>query len=154
MAICDQVEDPALAKGLVKREVTETVTPGTVLADALLSERRNNFLAALVDDGADAWALAALDVSTGELTAQRVPAGELAAELGRMEPSEILLPRSLEGSRIPGAEAGGPSRTFRDDWMFEADVGAAELLRVYGVKSLEGFGFQPEIGRASCRERV
>ncbi|MHB1192646.1 MAG: DNA mismatch repair protein MutS [Longimicrobiales bacterium] len=143
VAICDQVEDPALAKGLVKREVTEMVTPGTVLADALLSERRNNFLAALVDDGAGAWALAALDVSTGELTAQRVPAGELAAELGRMEPSEILLPRSLESSRIPGAEAGGPSRTFRDDWMFEADVGAAELLRVYGVQSLEGFGFQP-----------
>ena len=142
VAICDQVEDPALAKGLVKREVTETVTPGTVLADALLSERRNNFLAALVDDGAGAYALAALDVSTGELTAQRVPAGELAAEVGRLEPSEILLPRSLEGSRLPGAEAGGPARTYRDDWMFEADVGAAELLRVYGVQSLEGFGFQ------------
>ncbi len=143
VAICDQVEDPALAKGIVKREITEMVTPGTVLADALLPERRNNFLAALVDDGAGAYALAALDVSTGELTAQRVPAGELAAEVGRLEPSEILLPRSLESARVPGADEGGPARTYRDDWMFEADVGAAELLRVYGVQSLEGFGFQP-----------
>lgn len=142
VAICDQVEDPALAKGIVKREVTETVTPGTVLADALLPERRNNYLAALVDDGAGAYALAALDVSTGELTAQRVPPGELAAELGRLEPSEILLPRSLEGARVPGLDAVGPARTWRDDWMFEADVGAAELLRAYGVQSLEGFGFQ------------
>lgn len=142
VAICDQVEDPALAKGIVKREVTETVTPGTVLADALLSERRNNYLAALVDDGAGAYALAALDVSTGELTAQRVPPGELAAELGRLEPSEILLPRSLEGVRVPGLDGVGLARTWRDDWMFEADVGVAELLRAYGVRSLEGFGFQ------------
>jgi DNA mismatch repair protein MutS len=142
VAICDQVEDPALAKGIVRREVTETVTPGTVLSDALLAERRNNFLAAVVDDGAGAFALAALDVSTGELTAQRVPAGELGAELGRLEPSELLLPRSLEGARLPGAEALVPARTYRDDWMFEADVCAAELLRAYGVQSLEGFGFQ------------
>ena len=142
MAICDQVEDPALAKGIVRREVTETVTPGTVLADALLPERRNNYLAALVDDGLGAYALAALDVSTGELTAQRVPPEELAAELGRLEPSEVLLPRGLEGARVPGVEAGAPALTYRDDWMFEADVGAAELLRAYGVQSLEGFGFQ------------
>src|SRR3990172_5033836 len=66
VAICDQVEDPALAKGIVRREVTETVTPGTVLADALLAERRNNFLVALVPDGQDGFGLAALDVSTGE----------------------------------------------------------------------------------------
>ena len=141
VAICDQVEDPALAKGIVRREVTETVTPGTVLADALLSERRNNFLVALVPDGEAAWGLAALDVSTGELSARRVPAAELAAELGRLEAAELLLPRSLEDVDVRGLVE-GPVRTHRDDWMFEADVGSDELRRIYAVQSLEGFGFQ------------
>lgn len=142
VAICDQVEDPAQAKGIVRREVTETVTPGTVLADALLAERRNNFLVALVPDGGGGFGMAALDVSTGEMSAQRVPGDDLRAEVGRLEPSELLLPRALEGTRILDHEGGGPARTYRDDWMFEADVGADELLRVYAVQSLEGFGFQ------------
>ena len=143
VAICDQVEDPALAKGIVRREVTETVTPGTVLADTLLTERRNNFLVALVPAQDGGMGMAALDVSTGEVTAQRVPDGDVRAELGRLEPAELLLPRSLEGSRLLDHEAGGPARTYRDDWMFEADVGGEELRRVYAVQSLEGFGFQP-----------
>ncbi len=143
VAVCDQVEDPALAKGIVRREVTETITPGTVLADALLPERRNNFLASLVPDG-DAYGLAAVDVSTGEMSVERVDAGELAAALGRLEPSELLLPRSLEaGGAVPEAVAGEvPASTFRDDWMFEEDLGAQELMRLFDVRSLEGFGFQ------------
>ncbi|HSG07061.1 MAG TPA: DNA mismatch repair protein MutS [Longimicrobiales bacterium] len=145
VAICDQVEDPALAKGIVKREVTEVITPGTVLAEGLLSERRNNFLVAVVPEGregADAFGLAVLDVSTGDLTARKVPAAELTAELGRLEASELLLPRALETSRLLVREAGGPAFTFRDDWMFEGDVCSDELLRAYAVQSLEGFGFQ------------
>jgi len=145
VAICDQVEDPALAKGIVRREVTETVTPGTVLADALLSERRNNFLVALAADEGGAWGMAALDVSTGELTARRVPGEELAAELGRLEAAELLLPRSLEDAPVRGL-VDGPVRTHRDDWMFEADVCADELRRAYAVQSLEGFGFQSSDG--------
>jgi DNA mismatch repair protein MutS len=145
VAICDQVEDPALAKGIVRREVTETVTPGTVLADALLSERRNNFLVALAPDDDGGWGMAALDVSTGELSARKVPATELAAELGRLEAAELLLPRSLEEVEVRGL-VDGPMRTHRDDWMFEADVCAEELRRVYGVQSLEGFGFQAADG--------
>jgi len=141
VAICDQVEDPALAKGIVRREVTETVTPGTVVADALLSERRNNYLVALVPEGAESWGLAALDVSTGELTARRAPASELEAELGRLEAAELLLPRALEDAKVRGL-LDGPVRTHRDDWMFEADVCADALRRAYGVRSLDGFGFE------------
>lgn len=137
VAICDQVEDPAEAKGIVRREVTETITPGTVLADSLLAERRNNYLAAVVRENG-AHALAALDVSTGELTVRAVPAGQLRAELGRLEAAELLLPRSLE---LADDEAGVP-RTLRDDWMFEEDVCGDELLRVYRIQSLDGFGFQ------------
>ncbi|MDH5760427.1 MAG: DNA mismatch repair protein MutS [Gemmatimonadota bacterium] len=143
VAICEQVEDPAEAKGIVRREVVETVTPGTVVTDALLRERRNNFLVAVVPDG-ERWGLAALDVSTGEVTTCAVPREDLAGELGRWEASELLLPRSLEaaasGTSVP-VETATP-RTYRDDWMFEEDVCTDELLRVYGVQSLDGFGFQ------------
>ncbi|HIF23326.1 MAG TPA: DNA mismatch repair protein MutS, partial [Gemmatimonadetes bacterium] len=146
VTICDQVEDPALAQGIVKREVTETVTPGTVLADNLLAERRNNFLVAIVRAEAGEFALASIDVSTGELTAQMVPASELRAELGRIEPSELLLPRSVEDAKE--LEVAAPSsvvpRTVRDDWIFEADVATDELLRVYRLQSLDGFGFEPD----------
>jgi len=143
VAICDQVEDPAEAKGIVRREVTETVTPGTVMADALLTDRRNNFLAAVVR-GATHYAVAALDVSTGELSVRAVPEGELGAELGRLEPSELLIPRSLERDpalNFDGAGSGVP-RTCRDDWMFAHDVGADALLETYRVRGLDGFGFQ------------
>ena len=144
VAICDQVEDPADAKGIVRREVTEIVTPGTVLADGLLSERRNNFVVAVVQSPDAAFAIAVLDVSTGELSAQRVAASELRAELGRLEPAELLLPRSLEGVREIDAAAPSTAiaRTYRDDWMFEIDVSTDELLRVYSVQSLDGLGVQ------------
>jgi DNA mismatch repair protein MutS len=146
VAICDQVEDPASAKGIVRREVTETVTPGTVLSESLLAARRNNYLVSVVPDGAEAFGVASLDVSTGEMTAQRVPGVALQGELGRLEPSELLLPRAFEGARVLDTESGGPARTFRDDWLFEADVCTDALLRAFAVQSLEGFGFQPEDG--------
>jgi DNA mismatch repair protein MutS len=152
VAICDQVEDPALAKGIVKREVTETVTPGTVLADNLLDDRRNNYLVAIVEgpagsgsDGsrAGSFGVATLDVSTGELDVRPVPPAELRAELGRLQPSELLLPRSLAESVVVDAAAPAAlPRTVRDDWMFERDVATPELLGAYEVQSLDGFGFQ------------
>lgn len=142
VAICDQVEDPAEAKGIVRREVTETVTPGTVLADSLLSERRNNFLVTVVGD-AEGHAIATLDISTGEVITQRVPPGELRAELGRLEPSEVLLPRALADSEaVAFAVPPGLPVTVRDDWMFEEDVASRELISAFGLQSLDGLGFQ------------
>jgi DNA mismatch repair protein MutS len=150
VAICDQVEDPALATGIVKREVTETITPGTVLSDDLLAARRNNYLVALAHAGSDTFAMALLDVSTGEMAVQYVPTVELRAELGRLEPSEVLLPRSLAEHPDVERAAPGVSRTVRDDWMFEEDVSSNELLRVYSVQSLDGFGFQADDGALMC----
>lgn len=147
VAICDQVEDPAQAKGIVRREVTETVTPGTVLADTLLSERKNNFLVTLVRSGDGSFGLSSLDVSTGELEAYRVPPGELRAELGRLQPSELLLPRALaDDESVAFAVAPGVPCTVRDDWVFEEDVAAPALRECYGVESLDGFGFQTDDG--------
>lgn len=141
VAICEQVEDPAEAKGIVRREVTETVTPGALLADTLLADRRNNFLVALSDAGAGRLAIAAADISTGEVIALEVAETALEAELARLEPAELLLPVSWEGREWP---AGTPVRTLRPDWLFEADAAADELRRRYRVHGLAGFGFQPE----------
>ncbi len=143
VAICDQVEDPAQAKGIVKREVTETVTPGTVVADSLLSDRRNNFLVSIVGADEAGYALARLDVSTGEVAVKAVPKDELRAEVGCLEPSEVLIPRALaEDEDLWRSVSGDVPRTLRDDWMFEEDVCTSELLRVYGLQALDGLGFQ------------
>jgi DNA mismatch repair protein MutS len=142
VAVCEQVEDPADAKGIVRREVVETVTPGAVLADALLVERRNNHLAALVDapGGAGGVALAVADASTGEVSVLATDGAGLEAELARFEPAELLLPAGWVGRDVPGA--GAASRTYRPDWLFDAEHGREELKRRYDVSSLDGFGFE------------
>ncbi len=172
VAICDQVEDPAEAQGIVRREVTETVTPGTVLQDTLLTAKRNNFLVALTEETEQGVGVATLDLSTGEISAQAVPPAELRAELGRRDPTELLLPRSLEdagadlstgsadaaageaarASNAQGRTAGidlshaapGVLRTYRDDWVFDYETAVDELKRRYGVQSLDAFGFQKD----------
>ena len=154
VAICDQVEDSADAKGIVRREVTETVTPGTVLHDTLLSANRNNFLIALTESSDERVGLAILDLSTGELSSQAVLVDELKAELGRCDPTEILLPRSLDNGGedtargtdlTPLADAlAGRLHTFRDDWIFDYETAEQELKHRYGIQSLDAFGFQKE----------
>ena len=146
VAICDQVEDPAEAKGIVRREVTETVTPGTVLQDSLLTAKRNNFLVALTEPTDERLGLATLDLSTGEFSVQDVLIPELNAELGRLDPTELLLPRVFEdaGNGLgPWAGAlSGCLRTYRDDWVFDYASAVDEVKRRYGIQSLEAFGFQ------------
>jgi DNA mismatch repair protein MutS len=140
VAVCEQVEDPAEAKGIVRREVVETVTPGAVLADALLTAARNNYLVALGPAEADAVAFGAVDISTGEVVGGVVPAGRLEAELARFEAREVLVPQSWDARPIAGAE--GSSRTVRPDWLWDPDQGADELRRRYRVHALDGFGIE------------
>ena len=148
VAICDQVEDPAEATGIVRREVTETVTPGTVLHDALLTAERNNFLVALTEPADERLGLAALDLSTGELSVQDVLIADLGAELGRLDPTELLLPRLFEeggdGVDSLGGALSGYLHTYRDDWVFDYASAADEMKRRYGIQSLEAFGFRVE----------
>ncbi len=151
VAICEQIEDPAEAKGIVRREVTETITPGAILADSLLNDRRNNFLVAVTEGPAAAsdapggapdciFAIAAADVSTGELLATAVEPDALEAELARLEPAELLLPASWEGRALAGVD--GVSRTHRPDWLFDAELAADELRRHFHVHTLDGFGIE------------
>ncbi|MGB9902730.1 DNA mismatch repair protein MutS [Methanothrix sp.] len=101
VAICEQVEDPKHAKGIVRREITRIVTPGTVIEPALLQEKSNNYLAAVLPENGLAG-LALLDLSTGDFIASEVPVERLRSELARFSPAECLAPHgiSLDGMRV------------------------------------------------------
>ena len=151
IAICDQVEDPAQAQGLVKREVTRVITPGTILEEGMLTAKRNNFLAALVLADKH-WGLAHADVSTGEFfTTQGSHMDQLAQELMRLQPAEVLVPTNapdLGALLRPGETSdilpgGVPSLfcyTFRHLTAFTQAEAKQRLLQSYRVRSLEGFG--------------
>jgi DNA mismatch repair protein MutS len=143
VAVCDQVEEAALAKGLVRREVTRVVTPGTVTDDGLLDPRRSNHLVTLTARGATvgaAWA----DLSTGQFQAADFTWPRLADELSRLAPSECLV-AERELTRF-GDLLRGPCPdvmlTPRPDWTFETDSARAVLYRHFGVTTLAGFGFE------------
>jgi len=177
VAVCEQVEDPRLAKKLVRREVTRVVTPGTV-ADSLLSAEENNFLAAVATVG-DRVGFAALDLSTGEFRATEF-AGESAErriqeELEQLRPREMLygssapllerhavcggngalathvssVPRSCIAP-LPRISGAGWTETPLDDWIFAPDHSIPLLENHFGVLSLEGFGLAGKQAAASA----
>src|SRR5207245_5193197 len=111
VAICEQIEDPKLAKGVVRRAVVETVTPGTVLTDDWLLRNRNNYLVAL-DPRGQTGGLAALDLTTGEMVLEVVPVADLAQSLARFEARELVLPAETSYA-APGATV-----TTREAWEF------------------------------------
>ena len=146
VAICEQTEDPRLAKGVVRREVIETITPGVAFSDDLLDGTRNNFICALnsVRDSAsmeDVIGVAAADVSTGELRLIVVAATELEPLLARLTPREVIVPVNAGAVRVPaerGAE--GALVTERERWEFDAVLAQEDLARQFAVHSLEGLG--------------
>ncbi|HYU90714.1 MAG TPA: DNA mismatch repair protein MutS [Gemmatimonadales bacterium] len=143
VAICEQVEDPKLAKGLVRRAVVETVTPGTVLADDWLERSRNNFLLA-VDARSTPAGIAALDLTTGELLLETVAPEDLAAALARYEPREVVLP----GGTPAGVPRPGAVRTEREAWEFDPELAREDLARTFRVAALDGLGVEPGDGPA------
>jgi len=140
VAICEQVEDPKLAKGLVRREVVETITPGTVLAEDWLERKRNNFLVAL-DPRGPAPGLAALDLSTGELALETVSIEDLASALARYEAPEVVLPAGCELTLSPGR--GACTVTEREAWEFDPELAREDLARTFRLASLDGLGVEP-----------
>ena len=145
VAVCDQVEDPKQAKGLVKRELTRVVSPGTVTDDALLDPKESNFLAAvaIADDVAG---LAWVDVSTGRFWACTAPAARLRDELARIAPAECLLPE--EADPLPEISGRSMAVTRRPGWMFSTQAATDALTGHFGVASLEGFGLETADGPA------
>ena len=137
VAICEQVEDPRLAQGIVRREVVETVTPGAALDDGLLERARDNFLVAILPG--DAIGVAALDVSTGEFLLETVSPEDLAAALSRADPREVVVPA---GATVPVPD--GVLRTEREAWEFDVGLAEADLTRRFGLASLDGLGVEPQ----------
>jgi len=136
VAICEQVEDPKLAKGLVRREVIETVTPGTVLAEEWLERKRNNFLVA-VDPRGGAAGLAALDLTTGELVLETVAPEDLPTALARYEAPEVVLPAGA-----PVTAGGAAARSEREPWEFDPELAREDLTRTFRLASLDGLGIE------------
>ena len=146
VAICEQVEDPKLAKGIVKREVLETVTPGAAYSDDLLDGARNNFLCAVrVDD--THLGVAAADLSTGEFRLVHGMRGDASAILGRLTPREVLVVAGDLASQdaLRGLDV---LLTERDAWEFDAGLASDALSQHFHVQSLEGFGVGAEDGVA------
>ena len=151
VVICDQVEDASEAVGLVKREVTRILTPGTLLEDGMLNTRRNNYLAAVVI-AVNHWGLAYADISTGEFhTTQGSDLEHLTQELMRLQPSEVVVPTNAPdlGSLLRPGETSPhlpqclpPSFCYslRSQAPFTQGEARAKLLHKFKIRSLEGLG--------------
>ncbi len=153
VAICEQMEDAKNAKGVVRREVVETITPGAAFADDLLDHARNNFLCALVVSGGHAG-IAAADLSTGELRLIVCDAADLEPFLSRLAPSEMVLVRGENAPSPRGPTGEGPLVTERERWEFDPALATDALRQQFGVASLEAFGIgagdAPAVGAAGA----
>jgi len=146
VAICEQTEDPAEAKkrgskSVVKRDVARVVTPGTITEDHLLESRRYNYLACVARAQSD-FAVAWLDISTGDFRTQAAAPGDIAAILARLDPGEVIVADSLLGDALPEqtwfdvAERLTPLPSAR----FDSENAKRRLLALYGVKTLDAYG--------------
>lgn len=140
VAICDQLEDPKLTKKLVKRGITELVTPGVSINDNVLNYRENNFLAA-VHFGKGACGVAFLDISTGEFLTAEGPFEYVDKLLNNFAPKEVLFERGRRG--MFEGNFGSKFFTFElEDWVFTETTAREKLLKHFEVKNLKGFGVE------------
>ena len=140
VAICDQLEDPKLAKGIVKRGVTELVTAGTATQDKLLEHRSNNFLAA-VQFGDDVHGIAFLDISTGEFFTTEGPVDYVAQLLQTLKPAEVIFERNHQKNFKE--TYGDHFYTYSlESWVFDEVYAREMLLKHFQTHSLKGFGIE------------
>ncbi len=140
VAICDQVEDPKLTKTLVKRDVTELVTPGVAFNDKILDHRSNNFLAAL-HFSKHKMGVAFLDISTGEFLVTEGSSAQIEKLMQSFEPKEVLYQKHNNSQYQ--AIFGNRYYTYQlEDWAFHVDFGYEQLTRHFNTKTLKGFGIE------------
>lgn len=138
VAICEQLEDPKLTKKLVKRGITELVTPGVSINDNILNHRENNFLAS-VHINKNSYGIAFLDISTGEYLAAEGSPDYVEKLLNNFAPKEVLFERTKK--KIFEEKFGSRFFTFEmDDWVFTEDAATDKLLHHFGTRNLKGFG--------------
>ena len=145
VAICEQLSEPVAGRGLVERDVVRVVTPGTVLESALLDQKSNNFLAAVVEEE-DSAGLAYVDVSTGEFAVTQLALDELPLEIERIAPSEVIAPLRDEAPQWVAAlkhnGATGSPLTPVNPASFDLDLAERALLDHYRIFSLSSFGVE------------
>ena len=147
VAICEQMEDPKLAKGIVRREVVETISPGVAFADELLDGSRNNFVVAIGALVGGAIGLAAADISTGEFRLKVTTLAEVDTVLARFAPRELLIPRDV--AALPGTSVlDGVLVTEREPWEFDEPMARDDIARQFDVRGLDGLGLEAEDGLA------
>ena len=140
VAICEQLEDPKLVKGLVKRGVIELVTPGVVLGDNILPNKENSFLASIYF-GKNHTGVSFLDISTGEFFMAQGDDRYVDKLIASLQPKEVLYQRGME-DRFESA-FGGKHYTYRlDEWIFSSDLNYDKLCKQCGTQSLKGFGVE------------
>ena len=148
VAVCEQVEDPRIAKGVVKRDIVRIVTPGTLTDDILLDAKKDNFLCAISLGARNQTAISWVDISTGHFFAQQLPEGKLLDELLRLSPAECLLPDrrgelfEAETKKLARdiTQLTKASLTERPSWYFDPYQARQRLLKHFGTATLEGFG--------------
>ena len=140
VAICEQVEDPRKAKGVVKRDVVEVISPGTALSDSILDGERNNFAACLCPNGGHVG-MAIVDVSTGDFCLDEVPLTELTDELTRLAPSELIVSDTTPEDWPDGIQytLPGVAISHLEEWQFEYRHAYEMLTEQFRVHSLKGF---------------
>ena len=139
VAVCDQVEDPSLSKGIVKREVTRVLTPGTIMDGGLIGDKDNNFLLAVCPQP-PSIGLSWIDLSTGEFLLEDCDESMLADELPRINPSEILVPESAPAEITALLSSCGCMVTTQTENVFDLGACRKRLLDHFQVASLDGFG--------------
>jgi DNA mismatch repair protein MutS len=147
VAVCEQTENPRFAKGIVKREVVEVVTPGVALSEQLLDHKKNNYLLAvsIKDDTAGGGAgISFADISTGEFYTFEVPKSEFQQQLESISPAEILIRKKDKDHLTPLIHKSSPSLriTKIDDWIFNYEYGKELLLMQFKTVNLKGFGIE------------
>ena len=141
VAICEQVEDPKDAKGIVRREVVETISPGVAFSDDLLEGTRNNFVIAVAAGANGQLGLAAVDVSTGEFRLKDIPPGEFDAAVARFAPRELLIAKG--SAALPRtSQLDGVLVTEREAWEFDDAMAREDLSRHFALRGLDGIGIQ------------
>ena len=139
VAICEQVEDPKLAKGIVKREVIEVVTPGTITSEQALDQKANQYLAS-IHFGKSNVGFAVLDQSTGEFFIGQCLPEKLAESLRKISPREVLIAETVVYSTAKWYRELKPFVTKVEDWLYNYDQSYRTLIDQFKVKSLKGFG--------------
>ena len=152
VAICDQLEDPKMTKTIVKRGVTELVTPGVALNDDVLEQKKNNYLAALVE-GKKNWGVAFLDISTGDFMVSQGNLSHVNQLLQKFQPAEVLVPKPLKNQFQThfGAEL---NPFFQEDWVFQYAFAEESLNQHFKTKNLKGFGLENDTEGIICAGAV